>query len=90
MADVARFSDRHAPYRIYRRKTARVRQGRRVYTYYVSVWDPLERRYGPGRSTGQTTRAAAERWVSFNLDICCKCEFPIAAKKILQALGGEF
>jgi integrase len=68
MADVARFPDRHAPYRIYRRKTARVRQGRRVYVYYVSVWDPLTRRYGPGHSTGQTNRTAAERWVSLNLE----------------------
>ena len=57
----------HAPYRIYRRKTKRTRAGRPVYIYYWAKWDPDSRRYDGARSTGQTTRADAETFVTARL-----------------------
>ena len=63
------FRNKHAPYRIYRRKTARRRNGRTVYIYYVALWDYRTQRYGTGRSSGQTNRVAAERWAALNIEL---------------------
>jgi site-specific recombinase XerD len=57
----------HAPYRIYRRRTAKTKSGRPVYKFYYALWDDTARRYGPSRSTAQTTRTAAERWLALHL-----------------------
>lgn len=57
----------HAPYRIYRRRTAKTKNGRPVYKFYYALWDDSARRYGPARSTAQTTRTAAERWLALHL-----------------------
>ena len=52
MSDITR-----SPYSLYQRKV-----GNRT-VYYARFWDNERQDYSSGRSTGQTTRAAAERQV---------------------------
>jgi len=67
LAGSAPLRSQHEAYRIYRRRTTRHRNGRPVYMFYFSLWDPQRRAYGAGRSTHQTTRKAAERWLALYL-----------------------
>ena len=69
----------HAPYRIYPRKTRRTgRGGRAISIYYYQQWDGELRRYETARSTGQTSRAAAETWAAVQLATAAESQESIA------------
>jgi integrase len=58
----------HAPYRIYARKTRKTdRRGRPQHVFYFAKWDPESQHWETAKSTGQTTRAAAETWAALVL-----------------------
>lgn len=56
-----------APFHLYRRKTSKMNGKKPVYIFYAQFFDPVTEKYLSGKSTKQTSKAAATTWCLLQL-----------------------